>query len=459
MSSCPGEERLMDALEGNDPPAREHADACPACRGRFDRAAAMHRALGGAEPPALSQRRTLRASWIAPAAALLFLAALLWTLLRPPAAPPPPGTARQESDVDRWVKALGDESPDVRREAEARLAEAGRAAEPALRRALQAPDPEVRGRARDLLANLPLEYERVRTVPSAGGFAFGPGGASVAYATPGGKLELASTSDGKVAWTYAPLEPRLPPAPAFSPDGRLLYQGAGDGKIVVLNVRDGTLKEEFTPMYGDETIRTDRVSVAFLEGGWLLFNDGGQAGICKPEIRRAYGLAMASRALASSDGSAIVGVTSHVSASIGRYDPQTFKNTFREPLSRPVSWMSAPRDLSRVYLYAPSETARVSIPRRPAGPEAAILVCDGLTLKTLAEHRVAVLSAFAVDPAGRWLAAGKPDGTVEIRRMTDFKVVTTLAAGGEPSQIAFAEDGEHLGVQTTGKELQIYRRR
>src|SRR5205807_6109306 len=81
-------------------------------------------------------------------------AVLLLCLLAPacclplsaPAAPPP-----SQEDIARWVDQLGDKRFANREQASKQLWAAGQAAEPALGKALQSTDAEVRRRARDIL--------------------------------------------------------------------------------------------------------------------------------------------------------------------------------------------------------------------------------------------------------------------------------------------------------------------
>src|SRR5262249_54111570 len=80
----------------------------------------------------------------------LALALPLVLAVSPPAsaAPATPPTADQ---VARWVEQLGDNDFATRQKASQRLWEAGKAAEPALARAAQSDDPEVRRRASEIL--------------------------------------------------------------------------------------------------------------------------------------------------------------------------------------------------------------------------------------------------------------------------------------------------------------------
>jgi RNA polymerase subunit RPABC4/transcription elongation factor Spt4 len=79
-----------------------------------------------------------------------------------PAPPPPPATdpAPQVDPIDRLIERLGSDDPAVRDAAEAELGRRGEAVVPNLERAGESPDPEVRLRARALLARIrPAERE------------------------------------------------------------------------------------------------------------------------------------------------------------------------------------------------------------------------------------------------------------------------------------------------------------
>ncbi len=112
---------------------------------------------GGSAGLALESVHTLAA---APAQSVPFLKARLGDL-RPVKGP-------GEEELARLVRELDDNAFEVRQRAEARLAKAGRWAEPALRRALEKPpSPEVRRRAQRLLAAFaagPLRPEELRAV-------------------------------------------------------------------------------------------------------------------------------------------------------------------------------------------------------------------------------------------------------------------------------------------------------
>jgi len=69
--------------------------------------------------------------------------ALLWAVLV---------FSQDDATIAEWVRQLGDDAVDVREQAAANLARAGRAAEKRLREALRSPNEEVRGRAAQLLA-------------------------------------------------------------------------------------------------------------------------------------------------------------------------------------------------------------------------------------------------------------------------------------------------------------------
>lgn len=62
--------------------------------------------------------------------------------------------AAQDAEVDRLVARLGDDAPAAREEAERKLIEKGERALPALRRALESADPEVRARAQTAVARI-----------------------------------------------------------------------------------------------------------------------------------------------------------------------------------------------------------------------------------------------------------------------------------------------------------------
>jgi hypothetical protein len=61
---------------------------------------------------------------------------------------------QDDATIAEWVRQLGDDAVDVREQAAAGLARAGRAAEARLRQALKSPNEEVRARAAQLLADL-----------------------------------------------------------------------------------------------------------------------------------------------------------------------------------------------------------------------------------------------------------------------------------------------------------------
>lgn len=73
--------------------------------------------------------------------------------------------ALQDDSADAWVKRLGDEAYAEREKATEELRKLGRAAEPALRKALESPDAEVRRRAQGLLDELAKPRRGPRLVP------------------------------------------------------------------------------------------------------------------------------------------------------------------------------------------------------------------------------------------------------------------------------------------------------
>jgi hypothetical protein len=93
-----------------------------------------------------------------------------------PAAPPAPAPAKpaEPGEIERLIKELGDDSFEVREAAGRRLAEIGAPALPALRKAADAADPEVRNRARRLVETLEPPVARPRPDAAPPANPFGP---------------------------------------------------------------------------------------------------------------------------------------------------------------------------------------------------------------------------------------------------------------------------------------------
>ncbi len=152
-----------------------------------------------------------------------------------------------KDQIARWIEQLGHADFAVREQASARLADAIDEAEPALRLAAQSPDPEIARRARlllDLLPPMTLQGHsgRVHSV------SFSPDGKRIvsAAADPSmvrdpailGELKIWDADRGSEALSLKGHTSGIYSA-AFSPDGKRIVSGSGDGTVKVWDADKG----------------------------------------------------------------------------------------------------------------------------------------------------------------------------------------------------------------------------
>jgi hypothetical protein len=474
MKACPDDGTLLDAVEAANDAPREHLRACASCRSRVERARSAVAFLRGAG--SIPRRRPARGRFL-PAAALFLFSFVLWAALRPPPAPTAHPGAPQAAEVDRWIRDLGSDDPNVRRQAELQLIDAGRSVEPELRKALESKDAEIRGRARNLLDRLPPVFEKILAIPSVGSCALSPDGTKLAYYPPGGdKLEVRSVGTGNVLWSCA-ARCKLPISkPAFSPDGSRVYAFLDRWRLSILDAEAGRDDRASMPEYLDK--RTDAVShleagpceiVPFVDGRVILntrmeqeFREGSAKDAPRFRAMLHYAILLQdrkvynsgwSRALYNADGSILIGVLGiqrkgrptflykhSVETNKGRASQMPFEMS-------DTDFFAAPADLSAVFLATPGEDQ--------------IRVLSGATLVPIeSQHWIRDaglrVSALAVDSGGRWVAVGSEQGEVRIYDAPSGGKIAALTTGQKPLDVRIAGSVVAVSLES---ETQLYRRR
>jgi hypothetical protein len=346
-------------------------------------------------------------------------------------------------EIDDWIARLGDADLASRDAAAEKLIAAGRKAAPKVRKLLESDDPELKSRARDILARMTPEYEKAYEFEARERCEFSPDGRFLSWWDDEGCLQVswARTGQGRRAYEG--------PAGGRRWDQRF-NRGvpAWTGTRVLADLGGGTLQsiDPEKPASAAKLSDLKKRLEAFtpLASGDALIQDGAELKIYVAKNSKAYALPVASAGVISADASRIIGMDSNgtftLHAGVGSWKTREMVRG-----GHPARWIVATPDLSRIYIAAPATLAEVN--------------SANLTVKPLAELKGdEALRCITMRSDGAWLLTGHAGKRVDIQLADTLRTIAKFDLPGPPDHVAVTADGSMVAVVVDTTTI-VYRRK
>ena len=347
-------------------------------------------------------------------------------------------------EIDDWIARLGDADVSARDAATEKLIGAGRPAAPRVRKLLEAGDPELKARARDILARMTPEYEVAYDVDGRERCAFSPDGRFLAWWDKERCLQIAwaRTGQGRRAYEAAVAGPArwdtrfIRGVPAWL-GGRVLADLGGQ-LLQSFDPEKAGAGERFA------TIGKRLESFTPLASGDALLEDDASLKIYYAKTSKTYGLPLATRGVISADGSRIIGadadgrVTLHAGAG-------SWKTRHIVKTGVASRWIVATPDLSRVYVAGPTSLSELD--------------AASLTVKPGPELKAGdVLRCLTMRADGAWLLSARAGKRIDIQLADTLRTIASIDLDEMPDHVAVTADGAMMAVVLESKTV-VYRRR
>jgi WD40 repeat protein len=287
-------------------------------------------------------------------------------------------------------------------------------------------------------------YELIRSLSAWGGGSFREDSKRLAYYGADGTVIIASTDDWRVVRTIGSGFDRsvasahyTPAPPVFLGKTGKLYAQDNPASITLFDEESGkqvgsiALRDEDGPLPNIDSLST-------YAGDHLLSVGEGRCWLYSPKRGRFDRLLAARQAMADQEGRVIVGLCTGITipSALLVYDPITYKAKDEVRLNWEPHFMSAPADLSALFL-ARKESPSLLVALNAEGKRE-------LARREFGTTRITSISA-SVD--GSRIAVATRRGDLELCRSGDLTTEQTIRFSGPLSFVIFSPDGRYLVAQ------------